>query len=160
IYNAEKDRVERFTAKATVLATGGASRVYLYSTNPDGSTGDGIAMAWRAGCRVANMEVNQFHPTCLVLPKVKYFLITEAIAGQRAHLKLPDGSRFMHRFDPQAELAPRDIVARAIDHEMKRLGVPHVWLDISHKDPDFVISHFPTIYRRLLELDIDITKQP
>lgn len=160
IYNAEKDRVERFTAKATVLATGGASRVYLYSTNPDGSTGDGIAMAWRAGCRVANMEFNQFHPTCLYHPQVKNFLITEAMRGEGAHLKLPDGSRFMHRFDPQAELAPRDIVARAIDHEMKRLGVPHVWLDISHKDPDFVISHFPTIYRRLLELDIDITKQP
>ena len=160
IFNAETSSVERFTARATVLATGGASRVYLYSTNPDGSTGDGIAMAWRAGCRVANMEFNQFHPTCLYHPQVKNFLITEAMRGEGAHLKLPDGTRFMPDFHPDAELAPRDVVARAIDHEMKRLGVPHVLLDISHRDPDFVISHFPTIYRRLLELDIDITREP
>lgn len=160
IFNAETSSVERFTARATVLATGGASRVYLYSTNPDGSTGDGIAMAWRAGCRVANMEFNQFHPTCLYHPQVKNFLITEAMRGEGAHLKLPDGTRFMQDFHPDAELAPRDIVARAIDHEMKRLGVPYVLLDISHRDPDFVISHFPTIYRRLLELDIDITREP
>lgn len=160
IYNRKTRQVERFTARATVLATGGASRVYLYSTNPDGSTGDGIAMAWRAGCRVANMEFNQFHPTCLFHPQVKNFLITEAMRGEGGLLKLPDGSRFMDRFAPEAELAPRDVVARAIDHEMKRLGLPHVLLDISHRDPDFVVSHFPTIYRRLLELGHDITKEP
>jgi L-aspartate oxidase len=152
--------VVRFVAPATVLATGGASRVYLYSTNPDGATGDGIAMAWRAGCRVSNMEFNQFHPTCLYHPQVRNFLITEAARGEGGHLKLPDGSRFMQRHDDRLELAPRDVVARAIDAEMKRLGLEHVLLDLSHLDPDFVRGHFPTIHARLLELDIDCTRQP
>lgn len=160
IYNRKTKQVERFQARATVLATGGTSRVYLYSTNPNGSTGDGIAMAWRAGCRVGNMEFNQFHPTCLYHREVKNFLITEAMRGEGAHLRVPGGARFMDAYDPRAELAPRDIVARAIDGEMKRLGLEYVHLDISGKDPDFVVGHFPTIYRRLLDLGIDITRQP
>ena len=158
--NRKTGMVERFVGKATVLATGGASRVYLYSTNPDGSTGDGIAMAWRAGCRVSNLEFNQFHPTCLFHPTVRNFLITEAMRGEGAHLRLPDGERFMQRFDDRAELAPRDVVARAIDHEMRRLGIEHVLLDVTHLNPDFVVGHFPTIYRRLMDLGIDPTKQP
>lgn len=155
-----RGRVDVVTAKATVLASGGASRVYLYSSNPDASTGDGIAMAWRAGCKVANMEFNQFHPTCLFHPEAKTFLISEALRGEGAFLTLPDGERFLPRFDERAELAPRDVVARAIDHEMKRLGLDHVLLDISHKDPDFIIGHFPTIYRRCMKYGIDITSQP
>ena len=156
-------RVELFTGRATILATGGASRAWLYSTNPRGSTGDGIAMAWRAGCRVANMEFNQFHPTCLYHHDVKNFLITEAMRGEGGKLKLPTtGRRFMKRFDPREELAPRDIVARAIDHELKRLGLDFVHLDISHRDPDFILEHFPTIAARLAEPDIgiDITREP
>jgi L-aspartate oxidase len=159
----EHGGVSLFTARATILASGGASRAWLYSTNPKGSTGDGIAMAWRAGCRVANMEFNQFHPTCLYDPEVKNFLITEAMRGEGGQLKIPGTDhRFMAEFDARAELAPRDIVARAIDHELKRLGLDFVWLDISHREPDFVRAHFPTIAARLAEADIgiDITREP
>jgi L-aspartate oxidase len=164
-YNRKKKRVETLTSKATILASGGAGRAYLYSTAPRGATGDGIAMAWRAGCRVSNMEMMQFHPTCLYNLQVKNFLITEAVRGEGGHLKLPPGvkgggTRFMQRFDERGELAPRDIVARAIDHEIKRLGLDYVHLDISHRDEDFVRSHFPNIYERLLGLGVDITKEP
>ena len=153
--------VDLFAARFVVLATGGASKAYLYTTNPDTATGDGIAMAWRAGCRVSNMEFMQFHPTCLYNLDVKNFLITEAVRGEGGQLKIPTtGERFMPRFDARGELAPRDIVARAIDHEIKRLGLDYVHLDISHLDADFVRGHFPNIYDKLMGLGIDITKDP
>jgi L-aspartate oxidase len=159
VWNRQSENVETIAARFVALATGGASKVYLYTSNPDVASGDGIAMAWRAGCRVANMEFNQFHPTSLYHPDARNYLITEAMRGEGAYLKRPDGSRFMPDFDERAELAPRDIVARAIDFEMKKLGVPCVYLDISHKPADFIIEHFPTIYAKCLSVGIDITKQ-
>ncbi len=160
ILDEKSEQVSVFQAKVVVLATGGASKAYLYTSNPDGASGDGIAVAWRKGCRVANMEFNQFHPTCLYHQDAKSFLITEALRGEGALLKLPSGERFMESFHPKAELAPRDIVARAIDHEMKRLGSDCVYLDISHKPADLIESHFPTVKSQCLEYGIDITREP
>jgi len=161
-FNRATNAVELFTARATILATGGAGRTYLFSTAPRGATGDGIAMAWRAGARISNMEFMQFHPTCLYNLEVKNFLITEAVRGEGGHLINPaTGKRFMTYYDPKRmELAPRDVVARAIDAEIKRYGLDYVHLDISHMPPEFVREHFPNIHEKLLGLGIDMTSQP
>ncbi len=160
IWNRNQEHVETVRAKFVVLATGGASKVYQYTSNPDVSSGDGIAIAWRAGCRVANLEFNQFHPTCLFHPEARNFLLTEALRGEGAYLRRPDGSRFMKDFDERGELAPRDVVARAIDFEMKRLGADCMYVDISHKPEEFITAHFPMIHTRLMDLGIDMTKEP